>query len=157
MSKIRKLDLVKNPEAFRNYLETKNPRSRRMLEVYSELTEGMEIDFGYDDEETYFYLSKAPQEQDVSGISKRELFLTASKRSGAWGKVEIDTGYFRLTEKGEVCPSQIALNLGYSLDDWQYHGIEGLKDLLSEICKAIEIYDKVFPHRGKPKKENKEY
>lgn len=141
----RKIDLVETPEQFRNYIRSKNPRARRMLEVYDELTKGKKLDFGSGS--AYAYFCENSEIAEISGIHPHDLLLLASKQSGDFGKVEIDTGYLKITDRGEVLLSPIAVNKNYSFDDWRNDGIEGLKSLKNEVEKAISIYNKIFSRK----------
>jgi hypothetical protein len=149
----RKIDLVKTSEQFRDYLSSKNPTCRKMLEVYDELVKGGQIYFGFDDKYLYFYEHPKPLEALVPGVSPRELFLLVSKKSGDRGRVEIDTGYFKMIENGEVLPSSRAINCNWSLDDWRYNDFDGLKALKEEIDKTLQVYNKVFVLAGRHKKK----
>ncbi|MFW6174006.1 MAG: hypothetical protein ACOC5T_09700 [Elusimicrobiota bacterium] len=143
----RKIDLVETPEQFRNYIRSKNPRAKKMLEVYDDLMDGKKLDFGSGF--TYAYLCENSEIPETSSIHPHNLILLASKQSGDYGKVEIDTGFIKITERGEVIPSPIAVNKNYSFDDWRKDGIEGLKSLKNELEKAISIYNKIFSRKDR--------
>ena len=153
MGYTRKIDKVITLGQFREYLSSKNQISRRILEGYEELMEGKKLNFGFDDQDVYFYENIKPLEALVPGVSPRELSLVASKRGGDFGKAKIDTGYFKITERREILPSDRAENSNWSLDDWRYNGIDGLRALKAEVDLAIRIYERIFPSRRRHKKQ----
>lgn len=151
MSYIRKVDLVKTQDQFREYVSSKNPRSGRMLKIFDELMEREKVGFAVDDEMALLYEDKDLPKTEVSGFSPQLLIITASKKPGKWGRVSIDTGYVEITEKGEILTSGRAQAHGWSFDKWYVNALEGLKAVKTEVEKAIKIYEKIFPY-GKPKK-----
>jgi len=159
MSYKRKIDLISMQEQFRDYLISKNPRSRRILETYDHSTKGRDIHFGINDHYVYIFEDETRFEQFFPGSTGRQFTLSASKDKGDFAKVVLDTGSFLISEKGEINPCAVFFdphNRGrsrYNLFDDLDKGIEGLGIIKTEAEIAIDIYKKIFPPRGKRKKQ----
>lgn len=160
MSYKRKIDLIKTQEQFRDYLISKNPISRRILETYDQAIKGRDIHFAINDQYVYFCEDATRFESFIPGLTGRQFTLSASKESGDCAKVVLDTGSFFISEKGEIGPCAVLwdpTNLyrtRYNLFDDLDRGIEGLGIIRTEVENAIGIYKKIFPPRGRRKKRN---
>jgi hypothetical protein len=138
----RKIDSVKTSEQFREYLSSKNPRSKKMLEVYDELTIRNDVRFFEDPDFVCFFKQKMPSAETEASPP----YLIASRKIGDNGRVYIDTGYIEINEKGEVLPNRFPLVSEGNLFECIQGGINGFEKLKLEVDKAIEIYKQIFGH-----------